>query len=185
MCIHKRVIFSSCFHYGWGPLARPCYIERAFQTGEINTGCTTMGSVVFHTVKVEGACRRCDAKASRMADVFSRLHACLDNLRGDMDKVLRAGGPTAETGDEEEEELLVAQEAVQEALLGVDAADMVGDEGQEQERSIEEQEPEPSRGNEPVAAEEQKDAGGLTGSETTAESMTDDGSSHDVSVSTA
>ncbi|AEO65462.1 uncharacterized protein THITE_27672, partial [Thermothielavioides terrestris NRRL 8126] len=65
MCFHRRVVFG-CGHHAWQGLTRPCEREKAFNRGEVDTGCSVMWSHGFDTTRVQEDCAKCkDTKAGQ------------------------------------------------------------------------------------------------------------------------
>lgn len=67
MCFHARLLYSGCNHSVFLEASRPCQVEKAFDCGEVDTGCSQMWSHGFNTVKVDGNCTKCTATACKMS----------------------------------------------------------------------------------------------------------------------
>ncbi|KAK4451466.1 hypothetical protein QBC34DRAFT_401081 [Podospora aff. communis PSN243] len=104
MCYHWRVIFKGCGHHAWGGMAKACEVEKKFNNGETDEGCSEMWSRTVCTILVKPECRDCVKKSAKIEkkldaakDIISKLRC---NLAKRVAKDLSVDAP--ETGMSEE-----------------------------------------------------------------------------------
>jgi len=108
MCFHARLLYSGCNHSVFLEASRLCPTEKAFDRGEVDTGCSQMWSHGFNTVKVDGNCAKCTATACKTNYKLSVIKEQLKFLSGQLQGISKraksksssSSDGTATDGDE-------------------------------------------------------------------------------------
>lgn len=86
MCFHSRVVFS-CGHHEWRDIISPCQVEREFDKGLRDEGCSEMWSHGFYTIRVtQQDCKGCAERYSKVSDKFTAIKERLQTLREDIER---------------------------------------------------------------------------------------------------
>ncbi|KAL2119005.1 hypothetical protein VTJ04DRAFT_5964 [Mycothermus thermophilus] len=88
MCYHRRLVFT-CMHYAWqaGPPTQPCERERAFQNGEVETGCDERWSHGYDTVRVRSPCEACEKQKAEDARRVAAVKEKIREVRVEIERV--------------------------------------------------------------------------------------------------
>lgn len=86
MCFHSRVVFS-CGHHEWRGIISPCQVEREFDNGLRDEGCSEMWSHGYRTVRIDRqSCKPCNERHTKISDKFAAIKERLQILREDLER---------------------------------------------------------------------------------------------------
>ncbi|KAK0656826.1 hypothetical protein B0T16DRAFT_46851 [Cercophora newfieldiana] len=80
MCFHRRTLYQ-CNHFTWGKIYKACEVEKKFNAGEANEGCSQMWSHIFCTRAVEVDCEKCIKETKEIRNKISQAKDALRKLR--------------------------------------------------------------------------------------------------------
>lgn len=84
MCYHRRLLYGACNHSAWLAKVHSCEIEKGFEAGFTDEGCSWMFAHPLKTMRLNRLCPECDAKKTWSDTRLGKIKTLLKGLQEDM-----------------------------------------------------------------------------------------------------